>query len=102
MRWVLLSIFITIQVKALATAYHNKDNERSANTNQQQIHFSSSSAPSNSDYNPLGPLVYCSFLPDEFMSCQPPIDHKGNQTAKDEMNGMCDSFALKSNNFALF
>lgn len=36
-------------------------------------------------YYPLGPKVFCSFLPDEFIECQDPVDHKGNKTARDEL-----------------
>lgn len=84
----MISIFITIQVKTLASAYHStKDNERSANKQQQTVQPTSTSTASNPDFNPLGPLVYCSYLPLEFLKCDEPIDHKGNETAKEEMMG---------------
>lgn len=88
MKWLLLSIFITIQVRTLTSAY-TKDNERSANKQQQTVQPTSSTTSSNSDFNPdpLSPLVACSFLSLEFVKCEEPIDHKGNQTAKDEMGG---------------
>lgn len=44
------------------------------------------------EYNPLGPLVKCSFLPLEFLDCADPIDHKGNKTARDELGHGCIKF----------
>ncbi|XP_021917227.1 TM2 domain-containing protein 2-like [Zootermopsis nevadensis] len=38
-------------------------------------------------YPPHGPLAKCSFLPLEFIDCDPLIDHKGNKTAKEEDGG---------------
>ncbi|KAJ9592824.1 hypothetical protein L9F63_015515 [Diploptera punctata] len=38
-------------------------------------------------YNPRGPYVKCSFLPLEFMDCDPLIDHKSNRTAKEDQGG---------------
>ena len=35
------------------------------------------------DTDPLSPLVDCASLPREFIECALPVDHKGNQTAKD-------------------
>ncbi|XP_048847063.1 TM2 domain-containing protein 2 [Brienomyrus brachyistius] len=32
-------------------------------------------------YNPPSPVVLCSYLPDEFVTCQEPVDHQGNSTA---------------------
>lgn len=46
----------------------------------------------NNSFNPLGPLVKCSFLPWEFISCKDPVDHKGNQTAKEELGYGCVKF----------
>lgn len=45
--------------------------------------------PSEGVYDPLGPLVLCSFLPEEFIDCDDPIDHKGNQTAFEETGYGC-------------
>lgn len=53
---------------------------------------SSSSSHYSLDYNPLGPLVKCSFLPLHFLDCSDPIDHKGNKTARDEMGHGCIKF----------
>lgn len=36
-------------------------------------------------FYPLSPKVFCSFLPDEFIECQDPVDHRGNKTARDEL-----------------
>lgn len=44
------------------------------------------------DYNPLGPLVKCTFLPSQFLECQDPVDHKGNRTARDEIGHGCVRF----------
>ncbi|XP_023029549.2 TM2 domain-containing protein 2 amaretto [Leptinotarsa decemlineata] len=43
-------------------------------------------------FDPLGPLVKCDFLPIEFIECQEPVDHKGNKTARDELNHGCLKF----------
>lgn len=43
-------------------------------------------------YNPLSPLVKCSFLPVEFLDCKMPVDHKGNKTARDLMGHGCLKF----------
>lgn len=44
--------------------------------------LSESNPYSQEPYRPLGPLVKCSFLPLEFLECDEPHDHKGNDTAK--------------------
>ncbi|KAK9880183.1 hypothetical protein WA026_010056 [Henosepilachna vigintioctopunctata] len=44
------------------------------------------------DFNPLGPLVKCSFLPNEFIECQEPVDHKGNESARLELGYGCVKF----------
>ncbi|KAK5650274.1 hypothetical protein RI129_001303 [Pyrocoelia pectoralis] len=49
-------------------------------------------AGENSSFNPLGPLVQCSFLSWEFIDCEEPIDHKGNLTAREELGYGCLSF----------
>lgn len=46
----------------------------------------------NVTFDPLGPLVKCSFLTWEFMDCDEPIDHKGNKTAKEELGYGCIKF----------
>lgn len=43
-------------------------------------------------FDPFGPLVKCSFLPDQFIQCQEPVDHKGNVTSKDELGFGCIKF----------
>lgn len=45
-----------------------------------------------SEYDPKGPLVMCSFLPLEFLECEAPVDHKGNKTARDEAGHGCVKF----------
>ncbi|XP_039962037.1 TM2 domain-containing protein CG11103 [Bactrocera neohumeralis] len=40
------------------------------------------SAAVSSDFNPLGPMVMCSFLPRDFLECKDPIDHDNNNTAR--------------------
>lgn len=49
-------------------------------------------SPFPQEYNPLGPLVKCSFLPPEFLDCSDPVDHKGNKTARDELGHGCVKF----------
>lgn len=46
----------------------------------------------NVTYHPLGPLVKCFFLPEEFIECDEPVDHKGNKTAKEESGHGCVKF----------
>ncbi|XP_055912137.1 TM2 domain-containing protein CG11103 [Eupeodes corollae] len=43
-------------------------------------------------FNPLGPLVNCSFLSKEFLECKDPVDHRGNQSARDEVGYGCVKF----------
>lgn len=43
-------------------------------------------------YHPSDPLLPCSYLPDEFIECDLPINHRGNQTAKDELGYGCIRF----------
>lgn len=44
------------------------------------------------DAPPLGPLVECSFLPREFVECNEPLDHAGNETAKSFLGYGCLKF----------
>ncbi|KAK9720669.1 hypothetical protein QE152_g21935 [Popillia japonica] len=46
----------------------------------------------NATFFPLGPLVQCSFLSWEFIKCKDPEDHKGNKTARDELDSGCIKF----------
>nr|CAG4650633.1 EOG090X0IT6 [Sida crystallina] len=50
---------------------------------------SEGSIPNNSVHLPYGPLVKCSFLPDEFIYCKEPLDLKGNRTLKEELGYGC-------------
>lgn len=47
---------------------------------------------SQTKFDPLGPLVNCSFLSWEFIECLEPIDHKGNKTAKEKQGYGCIKF----------
>ncbi|KPP74188.1 TM2 domain-containing protein 2 precursor-like [Scleropages formosus] len=40
-------------------------------------------------YRPPSPVVLCSYLPEEFVYCQEPVDHVGNVTAFQEMGHGC-------------
>ncbi|XP_035292169.1 TM2 domain-containing protein 2 [Anguilla anguilla] len=44
------------------------------------------------EYRPPSPVVLCSYLPEEFIYCQPPVDHTGNTTALAEMGHGCAKF----------
>lgn len=44
------------------------------------------------EHNPRSPLVPCDFLPMEFLECDPLVDHKGNQSAKDVAGHGCVRF----------
>ena len=39
--------------------------------------------------DPFSPLVDCAFLPREFIECAVPVDHDGNQTARDTLGHGC-------------
>ncbi|KAM4616477.1 TM2 domain-containing protein 2 [Polymixia lowei] len=41
------------------------------------------------EYRPPSPVVLCSYLPDEFVQCQDPVDHAGNTSAFHEMGHGC-------------
>ncbi|XP_064603218.1 TM2 domain-containing protein 2-like [Liolophura sinensis] len=40
-------------------------------------------------YEPHSPLVLCSFLPNEFIDCEPPEDLQGNETARQILGYGC-------------
>ncbi|XP_015504210.1 TM2 domain-containing protein 2 [Parus major] len=42
--------------------------------------------------DPRAPLVLCSYLPDEFVECDEPVDHGGNATAQQELGHGCVKF----------
>ncbi|XP_077418565.1 TM2 domain-containing protein 2 [Vanacampus margaritifer] len=41
------------------------------------------------EYTALSPVVLCSYLPEEFIYCQDPVDHAGNHSAFLEMGHGC-------------
>ncbi|XP_020786690.1 TM2 domain-containing protein 2 [Boleophthalmus pectinirostris] len=41
------------------------------------------------EYKPPSPVVLCSYLPEEFIFCQDPVDHAGNYTALEELGHGC-------------
>ncbi|KAL4635969.1 TM2 domain-containing protein 2 [Arapaima gigas] len=41
------------------------------------------------EYRPPSPVVLCSYLPEEFIYCQEPVDHVGNVTAFQELGHGC-------------
>uniref|UniRef100_A0A3Q3WGS7 TM2 domain-containing protein 2 n=1 Tax=Mola mola TaxID=94237 RepID=A0A3Q3WGS7_MOLML len=41
------------------------------------------------EYRPRSPVVLCSYLPEEFIYCQDPVDHAGNLSALLEMGHGC-------------
>ncbi|KAM6965281.1 TM2 domain-containing protein 2 [Aplochiton taeniatus] len=44
------------------------------------------------EYLPPSPVVLCSYLPEEFVHCQDPVDHAGNNSAFLEMGHGCVGF----------
>ncbi|NWR86300.1 TM2D2 protein, partial [Furnarius figulus] len=42
--------------------------------------------------DPRAPLVLCSYLPEEFVECEEPVDHSGNATAQQELGHGCVKF----------
>ncbi|XP_023176325.2 TM2 domain-containing protein CG11103 [Drosophila hydei] len=60
---------------------------------QSQVGSNSQAASAtNSAFNPLGPNVMCSFLPRDFLECKEPIDHRNNDSAKNEKGYGCLHF----------
>ncbi|XP_071767638.1 TM2 domain-containing protein 2 [Centroberyx gerrardi] len=41
------------------------------------------------EYRPPSPVVLCSYLPEEFIHCQDPVDHAGNNSALQELGHGC-------------
>ncbi|KAM6930693.1 TM2 domain-containing protein 2 [Xenentodon cancila] len=41
------------------------------------------------EYRPPSPVVLCSYLPEEFIYCQDPVDHAGNYSALQELGHGC-------------
>ncbi|XP_036383027.1 TM2 domain-containing protein 2 [Megalops cyprinoides] len=52
----------------------------------------SESHPNALEYRPPSPVVLCSYLPEEFIYCQEPVDHAGNMTASQELGHGCVKF----------
>ncbi|XP_040545294.1 TM2 domain-containing protein 2 [Gallus gallus] len=42
--------------------------------------------------DPRAPLVLCTYLPEEFVECDEPVDHGGNATAQQELGHGCVKF----------
>ncbi|OXB62731.1 hypothetical protein ASZ78_010798 [Callipepla squamata] len=42
--------------------------------------------------DPRAPLVLCTYLPEEFVECEEPVDHGGNATAQQELGHGCVKF----------
>ncbi|KAM6294701.1 TM2 domain-containing protein 2 [Aegotheles albertisi] len=42
--------------------------------------------------DPRAPLVLCTYLPEEFVECEDPVDHGGNATAQQELGHGCVKF----------
>ncbi|NXV17546.1 TM2D2 protein, partial [Cepphus grylle] len=42
--------------------------------------------------DPQAPLVLCTYLPEEFVECEEPVDHGGNATAQQELGHGCVKF----------
>ena len=53
------------------------------------FHHASNHANCPNTTDPLNPLIDCAFLPREFIECTLPVDHKGNQSAKDTLGHGC-------------
>ncbi|CAG2122069.1 unnamed protein product [Medioppia subpectinata] len=46
----------------------------------------------NTDYGSHSPYIPCNYLPIEFLECEEPYDHKGNETARRDMGYGCSKF----------
>ncbi|XP_017772081.1 PREDICTED: TM2 domain-containing protein CG11103 [Nicrophorus vespilloides] len=56
------------------------------------LYLVSAKVEDNKTFNPLGPLVKCSYLTWEFVKCEEPLDLKGNSTAKADLGYGCVKF----------
>ncbi|KAL1388272.1 hypothetical protein pipiens_012659 [Culex pipiens pipiens] len=75
-----LFLLLITSILIVETAHQNTKDKDAASINQ------------SNEFNPLSPLVKCSFLSLEFMDCDEPVDHKGNHTARDELGHGCVKF----------
>lgn len=81
----LIVLIASIVGKSVAAQSQSENRDKDQNTISASNHGSDV-------FNPLSPLVKCSFLPMEFLDCKEPIDHNGNQTARDELGYGCLKF----------
>ncbi|XP_053574056.1 TM2 domain-containing protein 2 isoform X2 [Bombina bombina] len=54
--------------------------------------FSETNNISTEPRDPRGPLVLCTFIPEEFIECDDPVDHVGNGTAQQDLGYGCRKF----------
>lgn len=81
----LFVLIASIVGKSVAAQSQNENRDKDTNKFPPSTH-------GEPPFNPLSPLVKCSFLPMEFLDCKEPVDHKGNKTARDEMGFGCLKF----------
>lgn len=81
--------FIVILIVALEC---NSAQSSSKDSKQDQQLLKQPGLSPPSSFNPLGANIKCSFLPAEFIDCQPLLDHKGNATAKELAGHGCVKF----------
>lgn len=90
----ILCFYLVISVFVRESNSAQTSSKEGSNQDKQSLKppSQSSSTSGNSNFNPLGPLIKCSFLPSEFIECHPLVDHKGNKTARDLMGHGCVKF----------
>lgn len=87
-----LLAFLVTQNAAYSAQTSSKDSNQDKQSLKSNTPSSGNNNNNNNNFNPLGPLVKCSFLPDAFIECHPLVDHKGNKTARDLMGHGCVKF----------
>lgn len=81
----LIVLIASIVGKSVAAQSQSENRDKDQNT-------ISSSSHGSDVFNPLSPLVNCTFLPIEFLECKDPVDHNGNKTARDVLGHGCLKF----------
>ncbi|XP_060893349.1 TM2 domain-containing protein 2 [Labrus mixtus] len=63
--------------------------EQTTDSVKNEIPVESTNYTETYEYKPPSPVVLCSYLPEEFIYCQDPVDHAGNSSAYLEMGHGC-------------
>lgn len=91
-RCFLAFVICTQHAHTAQTSSKDSNQDKQSLKSNTQASSSSAGGNNNNNFNPLGPLVKCSFLPDAFIECHPLLDHKGNKTAREIIGHGCVKF----------